>query len=71
MAIDFDEVFKTAEKIQEKTDELVEITRLARIAAVVVERVGTFHFTVAQKTALKSKYDSLKAEITILWQLLP
>lgn len=37
MAIDFDEVFRTAEEIQKKTGELVEITHLARVAAVVVE----------------------------------
>ena len=71
MAIDFDKVFKTAEEIHEKTGELLAITDLARIGAVVVEQVGTFQFTTAQKTALKGKYDSLKAEIATLWQDLP
>lgn len=37
MAIDFNEVFRTVEEIHEKTSELLEIVRLARIAAVVVE----------------------------------
>lgn len=71
MPIDFNEVFRTAEEITEKTQELLEITRLARTAAVIVDQVGVFQFTTAQKTALKNRYDSLKAEITTLWQNLP
>lgn len=71
MPIDFDEVFHTVEEIHEKVGELLIITELARIGAVVVEQVGTFRFTAAQKTALKNRYNSLKAELVGLFGGLP
>ena len=71
MAIDFNEVFHTAEEMHGKVSDLLVIVELARIGAVAVEQVGTFKFTVAQKTALKNKYNSLKAELINLYQALP
>jgi len=71
MAIDFDQVFHTVEEIHEKTGDLLAITQLARIGAVVVEQVGTFQFTVVQKMALKDKYNSLKADLVNLFGNLP
>jgi len=71
MAIDFDEIFRTMEEIHEKTGDLLAITERARTAAGIVNHVGVFQFTVAQKTDLKDKYNSLKAELVSLFGNLP
>lgn len=71
MAINFDEVYNTVHEIQTKVDELLSIVDLAKVGKVVIEQVGEFNFTTAQKTALKDKYSSLKSEISGLFQELP
>jgi hypothetical protein len=71
MAIDFDEVYNSLHNIQTKVDRMLSIVDLAKEAKVVVNDVGTFNFTTAQKTDLKNLYESLKSELVILFGALP
>lgn len=71
MPIDFDKTYNTVHAIQTKVGELLQIVLLAREAKVTVGLVGDFEFTAEQKTALRGKYDTLKAEMISLFQTLP
>ncbi len=71
MPINFNEVYESLYNIQDKVSRMMLIVQLAKKGECVVDNVGTFTFTVAQKTMLKNQYLSLKAEIKTFWETLP
>lgn len=71
MAIDFGEVFESLHNIQTEFDKIMRIANLAKQGKVVVDNVGTFNFTTAQKNALKNEYERLKVNINNYFGELP
>ena len=63
MAIDYKALQVKVDALQEKLSELRDLIRVGRDGKVYVDLVGDINFTTAQKTALITKYNEIKAEM--------
>ena len=70
-AVDYKELQVTHDALVEQLSGLNTLIRVGRAGKVSVDHVGDIEFTVAQKADLVTKYNTIKANMVILFGELP